>query len=593
MNSLRRLCRHRQLLNLPKPRLLSNNNPITISSYRTHSPLSLDPTSTNLTQRRFFSESINSFSNESINVDNSTKYVFDIEKQKLVLKTSPESITQEEVIDNEPAVVSPKGQDKGSKKTNGKSKVCWVCSSCGNSTSQWSGKCRFCGEVGTLTKMSQTDVAIKDKKTRKSWIIRKGEALPQRLTDVNKGGNQVNWRIPLSGLFGAEVGRVLGGGLVPGCLVLVGGDPGVGKSTLMLQIAAMLAEEGDVGRPAPVLYVSGEESVDQIGNRADRMGIATKELFLYSGTGIEDILKKAHLLSPRALIIDSIQTMYLDGVTGSAGGIMQVKECTSALLRYAKNTNVPVFLIGHVTKSGEIAGPRVLEHIVDVVLYMEGEKCSSHRFLRSVKNRFGSTDELGVFEMSQSGLQAVANPSEIFLSEQYFDFDVLAGLAIAVVIDGSRTFLIEIQALCTPAESGSGIITGIDHKRVDMITGILMKQAGLKLQDSAIFVNVVSGVKLTETSGDLAIAAAICSSFLEVPIPNDVAFIGEIGLGGELRVVSRMEKRVNAVSKLGYRRCIVPKSAEKSLASLDLGGEMEILGCKNLKEVINAVFQNN
>ncbi|MCL7021962.1 hypothetical protein MKW94_000564 [Papaver nudicaule] len=285
--------------------------------------------------------------------------------------------------------------------------------------------------------------------------------------------------------------------------------------------------------------------------------------------------------------------MYVDGATGGSGGIVQVKECTAALLRYAKNTNVPVFLIGHVTKSGEVAGPRVLEHIVDVVLHMEGEKHSTHRFLRSVKNRFGSTDELGVFEMSQSGLQAVANPSEIFLSKQHADFDVLAGLAIAVVIDGSRTFLIEVQALCTPAYSGSGTINGVDQKRVNMITGVLTKQAGLKLQGSAIFVNVVSGVKLTETAGDLAIAAAICSSFLEVPIPNDVAFIGELGLGGELRVVSRMEKRVNAVSKLGYRRCIVPKSAEKSLASLDLGGELKILGCENFKEVISAVFQDN
>ncbi|KAI3992651.1 hypothetical protein MKX01_007973 [Papaver californicum] len=628
MKSLRNLYRHRRFLNLPKPKLLSNN--LIISSNHSHSLLSLNPTSIHFTQKRFFSESNNSFSDESDD-DNNPKYVFDPVTQTLVPRTSLESFNQNIDSDddddgndskcsssnsvvNESVVVSPKsdtqevdmsgfrskgqdfaskGKDFGSKKTNGKTKVCWVCSSCGNSTSQWWGKCKSCDEVGTMTRMSQIDVAVEDSKMKKSWVPRKCDGLPQRLTDVNKGINQVTWRIPLSGLFGAEVGRVLGGGLVPGCLVLVGGDPGVGKSTLLLQIAAMLAEEGDFGRPAPVVYVSGEESVEQIGNRADRLRIATKELFLYSGTDIEDILQKAHLLSPRALIVDSIQTMYLDGVTGSAGGIMQVKECTSALLRYAKSTNVPVFLIGHVTKSGEIAGPRVLEHIVDVVLYMEGEKYSSHRFLRSVKNRFGSTDELGVFEMSQSGLQAVANPSEIFLSEQYFDFDVLAGLAIAVVIDGSRTFLIEVQALCTLAKSGSGITTGIDQKRVDMITGILMKQAGLKLQESAIFVNVVSGVKLTETSGDLAIAAAICSSFLEVPIPNDVAFIGEIGLGGELRAVSRMEKRVNAVSKLGYRRCVVPKSAEKSLASLDLGGEMQILGCKNLKEVINTVFQNN
>lgn len=268
---------------------------------------------------------------------------------------------------------------------------------------------------------------------------------------------------------------------------------------------------------------------------------------------------------------------------------MQVKECTSALLRFAKKTNIPVLLAGHVTKSGDIAGPRVLEHIVDAVLYMEGEKFSSYRLLRSVKNRFGSTDELGVFEMSQLGLQAVSNPSKIFLSEQHSDSEFLAGLAVAVIMDGSRSFLIEIQALCVSGSTVSRHVNGIQASRADMIISVLMKQAGLKLQENAIFLNVVSGVALTETAGDLAVAAAICSSFLEFPIPNSIAFIGEIGLGGELRMVSRMEKRVSTVAKLGYRKCIVPKSAEKSLATLGFE-QMEFIGCKNLKEVINVVF---
>ncbi|XP_010654899.1 uncharacterized protein LOC104880300 [Vitis vinifera] len=255
----------------------------------------------------------------------------------------------------------------------------------------------------------------------RSWLPQQPtETQPQRLTDVNRGINQLNWRIPLHGPFGSEVARVLGGGLVPGSLVLVGGDPGAGKSTLLLQIAAIIAEGHD-DRSSPVVYVSGEESVEQIGNRADRMRIETEDLFLYSSTDIEDILGQVHHLSPRALVVDSIQTVYLKGVTGSAGGLLQVKECTSALLRFAKKTNIPVFLIGHVTKSGDIAGPRVLEHIVDVVLYIEGEKHSSHRLLRSVKNRFGSTDELGVFEMTQLGLQVVSNPSELFLSERNSD----------------------------------------------------------------------------------------------------------------------------------------------------------------------------
>lgn len=266
-----------------------------------------------------------------------------------------------------------------------------------------------------------------------------------------------------------------------------------------------------------------------------------------------------------------------------------MKECTSALLRFAKKTNIPVLLIGHVTKSGEIAGPRVLEHIVDVVLYLEGEKHSTHRLLRSVKNRFGSTDELGVFEMSQSGLEAVLNPSEILLSEEHSESEVMAGLAVAVVMDGSRTFLLEIQALCLSSSTVSRQVNGIQASRADMIISVLVKQAGLKLQENAIFLNVVSGVTLTETSGDLAVAAAICSSFLEFPIPSGVAFIGEIGLGGELRVVPRIEKRVHTVAKLGYKMCIVPRSAEKALASSSFG-DMLIVGCRNLKEVINAVF---
>ncbi|XP_077217364.1 DNA repair protein RadA-like protein isoform X1 [Tasmannia lanceolata] len=470
------------------------------------------------------------------------------------------------------------------KKKTGKNKVYWVCENCGVSHLQWWGTCNSCNLMGTLKQFSESEKV--GNKTRgfdvsetavRSWMPqRPDEISPRRLTDVNKGLNQSQWRIPLPGLFGMEVARVLGGGLVPGSLVLVGGDPGVGKSTLLLQIAAMLAEGHNFNGPASVIYVSGEESVEQIGSRADRMGIGSTELFLYSCTDVEDILEKIQVLSPRALIVDSIQTVYLTGVTGSAGSLSQVKECTSALLRFAKQTNIPVLLIGHVTKTGEIAGPRVLEHIVDTVLYMEGERYSSHRLLRSVKNRFGSTDELGVFEMSQLGLQAVSNPSEIFLSEHHFDSVVLAGLAVAVIIDGSRTFLIEIQALCS---SGLGVarhVNGIKAGRADMII-------------AAIFLNVVSGVDLTETAGDLAIAAAICSSFFEFPIPNDVAFIGELGLGGELRTVTRMDKRVNAVAKLGYKKCVIPKKAEKSLASIDLG-EMVVVGCKDLKEVIHRVF---
>ncbi|OWM76524.1 hypothetical protein CDL15_Pgr005488 [Punica granatum] len=468
------------------------------------------------------------------------------------------------------------GASKKSKK--GKSRTSWVCCHCGHTEGQWWGTCRACEKVGTLkefldeephggnTKVSGFQVSDK---VVQSWLPqRAGEDRPLRITEVNRGLNHSDWRIPLYGLFGHEVSRVLGGGLVPGSLVLVGGDPGVGKSTLLLQIAAMISEGNDVGKPAPVVYVSGEESVEQICSRADRISIVTDELYLYSSTDIEDILEKIQALSPRALIVDSIQTVYLQGVMGSAGGLSQ---------------------IGHVTKTGEIAGPRVLEHIVDVVLYLEGEKSSSHRLLRSVKNRFGSTDELGVFEMSQLGLQPVTNPSEIFLSEEQSESEVLAGLAVAVIMDGSRSFLVEIQALCLSGSSVSRQVNGIQASRADMIISVLVKQAGLKLQENAIFLNVVSGVTLSETAGDLGVAAAICSSFLEFPIPSGIAFIGEVGLGGELRTVPRMEKRVNTLAKLGYRTCIVPKSAEKVLEASDFG-DMMIIGCRNLKEVINKVF---
>ncbi|KAI4973998.1 hypothetical protein ZWY2020_041779 [Hordeum vulgare] len=473
----------------------------------------------------------------------------------------------------------------------------YVCSNCGEGFSQWWGTCRSCQAVGTLTKFfpgaaadSAADDAEGSHHAARSWIRQKSkEMVPKKLQEVTKGFDQAGWRIPLPGTFGNEISRVLGGGVVPGSLVLVGGDPGVGKSTLMLQLASIVSEDSEDHGSSPVVYVSGEESIEQIANRADRMNIRSKDLYLYSSTDIEDILDKIQPLSPRALVVDSIQTVYLSAFAGSAGNQVQVKECTSALLSFAKMTNIPVFLIGHVTKTGDIAGPRVLEHIVDVVLYMEGERCLSHRLLRSVKNRFGSTDELGVFEMSEHGLHAVLNPSEMFLTEHDSDSEILAGLAVAVVLDGSRTFAIEVQALCVPGSPGQGKVVGTQSKRVDMIISVLMKQAGLKFQDNVVYLNVVSGFVLSETAGDLAIAASICSSFLEFPIPNDIAFIGEIGLGGELRTVPRMDKRVMAIAKLGYRKCVVPKTSVKLLKPLDL--DIQILPCNNLKEFINTVFR--
>ncbi|TKY48225.1 DNA repair protein RadA-like [Spatholobus suberectus] len=441
---------------------------------------------------------------------------------------------------------SERAQSVAVTKRKGKVKTQWVCDNCGYTTGKWWGACPFCEVSGTMTEFHESKLTDKPRgglavceDAVGLWLPQRSEELrPVKLDEVNRGFNHEKWRIPLAGSFGNEVSTVLGGGLVPGSLTLVGGDPGIGKSTLLMQIAAMIAKEGCNGEAPPVVYVSGEESLQQIGTRADRLGIKSN-IYLYSSTDIEDILMKTHCLSPRALVVDSIQTVYLKTVLGSAGGLTQVKECTTALMRFAKTTNISVFLIGHVTKSGEIAGPRVLEHIVDVVLYMEGEKYSPYRMLRAVKNRFGSIDELAVFEMSQSGLQAVSNATEMFLTQQHSNSNVLTGLAIAVIMDGTRTFLIEIQALCLSHCSGTNsVFNGIQANKANMIKCVLIKQAGLHLQENDMFLNVVSGLTMTETAGDLAIAAAICSSFLEFPIPEGTAFIGEIGLGGELRMVS-------------------------------------------------------
>ncbi|XP_051139233.1 uncharacterized protein LOC127257017 [Andrographis paniculata] len=480
----------------------------------------------------------------------------------------------------------------------GKTKSVYVCDDCGYSDGQWWGMCRQCQKAGSMKRVTIEGAAgekvsrirLRENVAGSSWLPREMVAQsPIRSSDVCSEIDELEWRITLPGPSGAELERVLGGGIVPGSLILVGGDPGVGKSTLLLQVAALIAQGNAGDPPKRVIYVSGEESVEQIGNRANRLGINSDELFLHASTDVEDIMEQTKRISAKALIVDSIQTMYIQGVSGSAGGVPQVKECSAALLRFAKNSGIPVLLIGHVTKAGDIAGPRVLEHIVDVVLYMEGDKGSSHRLLRSVKNRFGSTDELGIFRMTQSGLERVSNPSEMFLSDQHSDSDYLAGLAVTVIIDGSRAFLIDIQALCIAGSPGYIHANGIQSSRAAMLISVIRKQAGLKLQDNAIFLNVVSGITLTETAGDLAMAAAICSSFLEFPIPKGIAFIAEVGLAGELRGVPQMEKRVNTLAKLGYKKAIVPKSAQASLLELKIEG-IEIFGCKNLKEMIYAVF---
>lgn len=381
---------------------------------------------------------------------------------------------------------------------------------------------------------------------------------PQRLSEIGAAEME---RLPLSL---SEFARVLGGGVVPGSLVLIGGDPGIGKSTLLLQVALVMASQG------AVLYVSGEESVRQIKMRAmrlagsgDRPPAFPEELYLLTETNLEAVLEHVEAVKPRLLIIDSIQTMNLPQLESSAGSVSQVRECASRLRELAKNSGVAVFLIGHVTKEGAIAGPRVLEHIVDTVLYLEGDRFQSYRLLRSVKNRFGATSEVGVFEMRESGMAEVANPSEAFLAERMVN---VPGSAIAVTMEGTRPLLVEIQGLtsATPFGNPRRTSNGVDFNRLLLITAVLTRRVGLRLGDQDIFVNVVGGLVIEEPAADLAVAAAIASSARNLPLRADMVLIGEVGLSGELRSVRQMSPRLREAANLGFKTVIVPARLRRS-----------------------------
>jgi DNA repair protein RadA/Sms len=349
-----------------------------------------------------------------------------------------------------------------------------------------------------------------------------------------------------------ELSRVLGGGIVPGSVVLIGGDPGIGKSTLLLQASAQLAKDGK-----PVLYVSGEESAHQIKMRADRLGLQQPDLYVVSEVSLDQIMAHIEQLDPGLAVVDSIQAISSQELESSAGSVSQVKACTTTLLRLAKANGIPIFLVGHVTKAGAIAGPRVLEHVVDAVLYLEGDRFHAYRLLRSVKNRFGSTHEVGVFEMTEQGMVEVTNASEAFLAERLAD---AAGSAIAVTMEGSRPLLVEIQALASTTSFGLPRRTanGVDVNRLLLLVAVLSKRVGLRLFDQDVFVNVIGGLRITEPAADLAVALAIASSFQNVPLPSDLAAVGEVGLSGELRAVSQLSRRLHEAAKLGFRRCIVP-----------------------------------
>jgi DNA repair protein RadA/Sms len=449
----------------------------------------------------------------------------------------------------------------------GKTKVLYICQQCGAQSPRWLGKCPDCGAWNSFVETMESPPSSSVSSTG----LRNA---PVPLTEITMDGF-ARLQLPMG-----EFSRVLGGGIVPGSLVLIGGDPGIGKSTLLLQVSSLVADGG-----GPVLYVSGEESAQQIKLRADRLSLANQQLYVLAETNLHEIMGHIERLAPRLVVIDSIQTVYLEELGSAAGSVGQLRECTVQLMRLAKATNIPIFLVGHVTKEGAIAGPRVLEHIVDTVLYLEGERFQSYRLLRGTKNRFGSTNEVGVFEMRGEGMVEVDNPSQMFLAER----SAAPGSAIVVTLEGTRPLLVEIQALCATTSFGLPRRTanGIDFNRLLILTAVLTKRVGLGLGNQDVFVNVVGGLKIEEPAADLGVALAIASSFREVPVAPDLVVIGEVGLSGELRSVSQVEKRLNEALKLGFKRCLLPKAVQRTAQGV---AGMESLGARSLHEALEVAL---
>ncbi len=449
-----------------------------------------------------------------------------------------------------------------SKSDKSSSRTVFVCQQCGKEELKWLGRCPNCQEWNSFVEKTVSAPSP----SRRSGS---SATQPRELSDV---ALEAADRSPLPM---PEFNRVLGGGLVPGSLMLTGGDPGIGKSTLLLQVSALIA-----GMRGRVVYVSGEETPHQIKLRAERLGITGNNLFLLAETDLSMILSQVEELSPALVVIDSIQAVYLPEVDTAPGSITQVRECTLRLMNWAKQGAVPVFIVGHVTKDGAIAGPRTLEHIVDAVLYLEGEPFSSYRLLRCVKNRFGSTNEIGIFEMKEQGLVEVENPSRAFLSQR---LDESIGSAVVPVLEGSRPLLVEIQALTNPTSFGLPRRTanGVDFGRLLLITAVLTRRLGLKLGNQDIIVNVTGGLKIGEPAADLGIALAIASSARDMAVDPHLAAVGEVGLSGELRAVPQLDRRINEAARLGFKRCLVPKTGA------DLPGkDIQLIPVGTLKEAI-------
>ncbi len=450
-------------------------------------------------------------------------------------------------------------------------KTIFVCNECGYESVKWLGKCPACNSWNTffeqkIEKVTENGVKkIKERNEPKALNSYKG----QEVSRISTG-------------FG-ELDRVLGGGIVKGSLILLGGEPGIGKSTLILELCDKIKGEGKV------LYVSGEESAEQIKLRADRLEINNDDILFLGETDIDIVKESIEELQPKLVIIDSIQTMYSDELTAAAGSVSQVREITSQIMRICKSKQITTIIIGHVTKDGTIAGPRVLEHMVDTVLYLEGERYFSYRILRGVKNRFGSTNEIGMFEMKGEGLVEIENPSEILISERE---DNPSGSCIVASMEGTRPMLIELQALTTLSVFGipKRTANGLDYNRLAVLIAVLEKRANLQIGGQDIYVNVVSGIKLNEPSIDLGIVCVCASSFKNIPIPKDTVIMGEVGLTGEVRRINMIEKRLKEAEKLGFKRCIIPENNKKHL---DEKFKMDIIGVKNIGEALRALGLKN
>ncbi|MDU2659309.1 MAG: DNA repair protein RadA [Clostridioides difficile] len=454
-----------------------------------------------------------------------------------------------------------------------KIKTKYVCQSCGYETAKWLGKCPECTKWNTFVeeidqKSTKKEVFIIDKSSSKPVSINSIESKEEErfTTDIN------------------ELDRVLGGGIVKGSLVLVGGDPGIGKSTLLIQVSSNVANLGKT-----VLYITGEESESQIKMRAKRLGINSENLYIFAENNLSIIESYLESVNPELIILDSIQTVFSPEISSAPGTVSQIKEGTSKFIKISKKMGISTFIVGHVTKEGSLAGPKLLEHMVDTVLYFEGERYNTYRLVRAVKNRFGSTNELGVFEMRDLGLVELDNPSKILISEKPKD---VAGSVIISTVEGTRPMLLELQALVSPTSFGipKRTSTGVDYNRVGMLLAVLEKRVGLQIQNQDVYINIVGGIKINEPSIDLGIAISVASSFRNIPIDEDIAVTGEVGLTGEVRAVSFIEKRIAECKKLGFKKIVVPRS------NYDVVKEtkgIEIWPVDNLRQAINIVLGRN